>query len=519
MASARSSGSSAALLSLDVFDTALIRVMGTPASLFLILGKRLLAAGVIRCSAEAFARARIEANRRARANAGRGVGLADIYGELQYALDLTDAERDGIRAEELALEEELIRPVPGAAERLAHARASGLAVAFLSDMYLPSSFIRGQLERHGLWMDGDGCYVSCEAGCGKEDGRGYRLMAQAENVPLRRVIHRGNDPRADVTAAWAAGATAEPFLEGNLNRYEEALASHSYATEGLSSVMAGAARLARLAVPATTPREVALRDVAASVVGPTLASFILWLLLRARASGVRRLCFAGPDDGILMRMAESLNVKLDLDLEVRGLVGGELQPASADARSWALVDLFGSGQRLGALHRTRSAGAGTIPAAFVFARVGVKNPDITDTAVPTRSYFSDQPLRRGYLGRLDEWHLRLLCGADRGGSDGLPIIHEALLSFADALWLDPEVLELSADMRPAVAEVTRMFFESPSPAEARAWGTSPAQPQWREGALATKPPLTRALLRSGLAVRRRLASALRAVLRRTPGIR
>jgi FMN phosphatase YigB (HAD superfamily) len=491
MASARRSGSSAALLSLDVFDTALTRVIGTPASLFLILGKRVTAAGMVRCSAEAFSRARIEANRRARANAGRGVGLADIYDELQYALHLTDAERNGIRAEELALEEELLRPVPGAVERLAQARASGLAVAFLSDMYLPSSFIRGQLERHGLWADGDGCYVSCEAGCGKEDGRGYRLMAQAESVPLRRVIHRGNDPVADMAAARAAGATVEPFLEGNLNRYEEALASHSYATEGLSSVMAGASRLARLAVPAVTPREVALRDVAASVVGPTLASFILWLLLRARALGVRRLCFVAPDDGILMRMAQSLNLKLDLDLEVRNLVGNQALPEAAGARSWALVDLVGSGPRLGALD-------------FVFACVGDQDPGLADTAAPTHSYFADLPLRRGHLGRLDEWHLRLLCGADRGGSEGLPLIHEALMSFADALWLDPDALELSADMRPAVAEVTRMFFESPSPAEARAWGTCPAEPEWREGALA---------------VRRRLASAIRAVLRRTPGIR
>jgi hypothetical protein len=60
------------------------------------------------------------------------------------------------------------------------------------------------------------------------------------------------------------------------------------------------------------------------------------------------------------------------------------------------------------------------------------------------------------------------------------------------------------DMRPAVAEVTRMFFESPSPAEARAWGTSAAEAEWRDGAVA---------------VRRRLASAIRAILRRTAGIR
>jgi hypothetical protein len=220
-----------------------------------------------------------------------------------------------------------------------------------------------------------------------------------------------------------------------------------------------------------------------------------------------------------MRMAQSLNSKLELDLEIENLVGNEPLPEPAGERSWALVDLVGSGRRLGPFDRTVSAGVGDTPVAFVFARVGEEDPGLRDTPVRTHSYFSDLPLRRGHLGHLDEWHLRLLCGADPGGREGLPIIHDTLLSFVDALWLDADALELSADMRPAVAEVTRMFFESPSPAEARAWGAYPAEYEWREGAVAMRPPLTRAVFKSGLAVRRRLASAIRAVLRRTQGVR
>jgi FMN phosphatase YigB (HAD superfamily) len=544
-----------ALLSCDVFDTMLVRVVGAPSAVFLILGKRLAAGGLIRCSAEAFARARIEANRRARRNAGRGVGLGDIYHELQFSMDLSDAEREAIRAEELTLETELLRPVPGAADRLAEARAAGQAVAFLSDMYLDSAFLRGQLERHGLLAEGDGCYVSCEAGCGKEDGRAYRAMAEREGVPPGSVLHRGNDPRSDVAGARAAGVGAEPFLEGNLNRFEEALEAHTYATQGLSSVMAGAARLARLSVPASSAREAALRDVAASVGGPTLVSYMLWLLTRARRLGIRRLYFLAPDGHFLVRVVEALVRKLGAECDAR-VIPGVMQPDEAAENrqevlsyihqeglladsDWAVVDAGWSGRRIDAMSRALRAGGGEIPARFVFARFANSGVDWGGESVPVHAYFSDHPLRRGHRGRFNEVYLKLFCGAVHG--EGALVIDKAILSFVDWLWLDPHTLDLEADMRPAVADALHAFFESPSAAEARAWGAYPGQDgdsaearaptasplgvrdllralrhgqirppgnlEWPEGSLALTPPVTRALLKTGLAARRRLTSA------------
>jgi FMN phosphatase YigB (HAD superfamily) len=585
--------SGATLLSCDVFDTVLTRRIGSPAALFLILGKRLATKGLIRSSPEAFARTRIEANRRARANAGRGMGLADIYLELQFTLGLSDADREAIRAEEVALESELLVPVPGAADRLRRAREAGMAVAFLSDMYLDSAFIRSQLARHDMIAAGDGCYVSCEEGCGKGDGRAYRVMAMRESVDLGNVVHRGNDPRADVSAARSVGVTAEPFLAGNLNRFEAVLETHSYPTEGLSSVMAGASRLARLSVPAPDGRQTALRDVAASVGGPVLVSYVLWVLLRARDRGIRRLYFMARDGYLLMRVARSLIQALGLDCEARYLHGGIKawdipttegvsganlfgeaaerrqdalsyfrQEGVFDGSAWALVDLGWSGRLPGAMDRILRADGGGVPAAFFFARFVDEESHAPGHAVPIHAYFSDHDNRRGHPGRLNELFVEMFCGADQGevvgyrrhgdgmvpilASEtnpalsrwGLPIIHETILSFVDRLWLDADGIGLAADMRPAVADVLRLFIASPSPAEARAWGMYPVEygssgavgatiatpftirelphavrhgqirprsgTEWIEGGLAITPPMTRALLKSSLALRRRL---------------
>jgi FMN phosphatase YigB (HAD superfamily) len=520
------SSPAAAVLSCDVFDTVVTRLIGRPAGLFLILGNRLAARRLIGCSAEVFARARIEANRRARANVGRGVGLADIYGELQFALDLSDAEREAIRAEELALETELIQPVPGAAERLRQARAAGLAVAFLSDMYLDSAFIRAQLEHHGLWRDGEGCYVSCEVGCGKEDGRGFRAMAERESVPLDRVVHRGNDPVADIAAARKVGVRVEAFLEGNLNRYEDILEAHAYSTGGFSSVMSGAARLARLSRPAGTPGEAAVRDVAASVGGPVIASYVLWILLRARDLGIRRLHFLAPHGNILMRVANLLIRRLDLDCEIRYLHGDQRTWTPSVARDnfseggpepdsdfleylrqegllqgsdWALVDVGWRGQQLDALSTLLRTAGNEVPAAFFFARREDMDGHAEADAAPIHAYFSDDSRRQGHRGRLDERYLEMFCGAHHGAvvgyrrdgarvvpvlssaTDevrtewGLTMIHDSILAFVDRLWLDTEVLDLGVDMRPAVADVLRTFTGTPSAVEARAWGKYPLE--------------------------------------------
>jgi predicted HAD superfamily hydrolase len=134
------------------------------------------------------------------------MSLSDIYQELQFTLGLTDGERDRIQAEELTLEADLLSPIPATVRRIRLARDSGMAVAFVSDMYLGSAFIREQLERHGLCAAGDGCYVSCELGFPKEDGRAFRALSETEGIALGRVLPAG------MTCGRTSGRPAQPVL-------------------------------------------------------------------------------------------------------------------------------------------------------------------------------------------------------------------------------------------------------------------------------------------------------------------
>ena len=223
-------------------------------------------------------------------------------------------------AAECELEARLLRVIDDNRDRIAASRAQGATIAFLSDMYLPAEFFCRELHRHGLWSDTDRLYLSCDIGELKLTGGLFREFLRREGASPREVsFHRGNHEVADVLQAQRAGIHVEPFLEGNLNRYEQILEAHAWRTEGLSSLFAGASRLARLRVPASQDGEKIQRDVAAGVMGPVLTGFLLWVLRRAMALKVERLYFISRDGEILFQLAQRLAKKLSSPVDLRYL--------------------------------------------------------------------------------------------------------------------------------------------------------------------------------------------------------
>jgi FMN phosphatase YigB (HAD superfamily) len=328
----RSSGHGVRVASFDVFDTVLTRAVGSPHGLFLMLGRRLAYSGTVALSPEAFAYARAAAERRALANLGEPT-LNEIYSELGMGLGLEPSLSATLMESELALHAELLRPVPAARQRLERVRAEGQRVYFISDMHVSSEFIRAQLLRHGLWSEGDRCLVSCELGRSKASGEPFLKILEAEGVSPAQVMHHGDDRVSDQEAAQNLGLTADLLTDARLNRYEEILERHATASEGLSSAMAGASKLARLQVPAHTPRERAIRDVAAGVAAPVLVGYLLWVLRRAREQGLKRLYFVSRDGQVLLAIAKRLAPKLDFPCELRYLYGSRLSWARPAMRS------------------------------------------------------------------------------------------------------------------------------------------------------------------------------------------
>lgn len=331
------------LVSVDIFDTVLTRAAGHPTAVFLLLGRVQAAEGITPLSAEVFARARWDAEQRSRSHHGESTSHRHILDELAWALGLADDVVIALESAELALEEQLLSAVPGAGAWLAELRQAFSKVVFVSDTYFPTEFLERQLRHHGLWQHGDALYPSWDVAREKRTGRLYGVVARREHRRRHQVLHVGNDALADGIAARRGGVRTALASAANINRYEEILERYAFATGGLSSLFAGASRLARLGVPAPSASDGTIREVAAGVVAPVLAGYVLHVLNDAVRRGLDRLYFVSRDGEVLLDIARVLASRTGCGVEVRYLYGSRqawnlpgLHDVTDDQLDWIL---------------------------------------------------------------------------------------------------------------------------------------------------------------------------------------
>ena len=116
----------------------------------------------------------------------------------------------------------------------------------------------------------------------------------------------------------------------NVNRYESAFERQSDQTGGLSALMAGAARLARLREPAgQTPHEHVLYSTAAGVLAPVCTAFAMWLLQQARSNRLKRLYLTSRDGHVLIPILRQLAPAMGVECEFRYLYASRAALAAA----------------------------------------------------------------------------------------------------------------------------------------------------------------------------------------------
>ena len=310
------------IASFDVFDTLLTRRVGKPTSLFLILGHRATLAGLVQILPSVFREQRIKAEEEARTSVlGGEVTLEEIHRALSVRLDISRAVSDTLACLELEVEAEFIIPVPDALEIVRKARVQSASVLFVSDMYLPASFIRDQLKKHGFWLEADRLYVSCEERVSKWEGSLYRKILESERLCPADIQHTGDRRDADFEVPSRLGIQATHLDVCHLTRYEQMLEEFSADSSGFSSLVAGTSRITRLQSPVENRHLATLSEIASSLISPVITYYALWLIREARERELQRLYFVARDGYLVKRVADALIREFRLPLETRYLYG------------------------------------------------------------------------------------------------------------------------------------------------------------------------------------------------------
>src|ERR1035437_2405518 len=291
----------------DVFDTVVSRLVGSPSSIFLIVGGVAQSRKLIDFSTVEFSRRRRYAEIEARNHSKTGeVSLLEIYLKLQRALRWKDTTRDELIKIELNVEFNLIYPVPYICQIISVIAKLNIRHMFISDMYLTADTISEILRAKNVVNGKPNCYVSNHYGLTKRSGKLFEYVLRLEKLNKGNLVFCGNDHLADITVPKRLGLSVRPCTQANLNRYEEILETHAEETSGLSSLMAGASRFVRLNSGVLDQRTSKIVSVASGVVAPLLTGYVLWLFRTARELGIERLYFVSRDGQIMYQLAKKL---------------------------------------------------------------------------------------------------------------------------------------------------------------------------------------------------------------------
>ena len=290
-----------AVVSLDVFDTALTRLLDSPADVFAETERRLVEQ--LGSAARGFAQIREDSEREARlryrlTRDAEEVDHAAILAVLIQRMPALAGHAALVCSVEIAVERSVLVAVPDILELTRRLQRIGKPYLFVSDMYLSSEVLAGFLRQAGFdgWA---GLHVSSETGATKASGRQWQVIRQS-GVDLGSLLHIGDDSHADIEGPKAHGIETLLYTRARSERrtggvLRPAVVAFSRACREV--VLQRRADPARVRPEAAETWQDSGRVLGCIVVG----SFLRWLEGRVRLHGIETLYFCARDGWLMQR--------------------------------------------------------------------------------------------------------------------------------------------------------------------------------------------------------------------------
>lgn len=187
------------IVSFDIFDTLLQRPCLAPTDIFHLVDAKLKQTDTID-----FLKYRLPAEQELN---NPHANLKEIYRHIQKRHKLTDKTIAKMYKAELEAERRLLFRREDVYQLYEYALKCGKRVIAVSDMYLPSRFLKSTLKAKG-YSNIAAVYVSNEYQKRKDSGALYSTVAAAEHTPPQRILHIGDNKQSDYDNAVRQNLTA-----------------------------------------------------------------------------------------------------------------------------------------------------------------------------------------------------------------------------------------------------------------------------------------------------------------------
>jgi predicted HAD superfamily hydrolase len=310
-------------LSVDIFDTAIVRCLLAPNDVFLFLKEIAPFAGLpLGCEQIHELRRQAELDARALLRQRTGsveVMLEEIYAGFVRKAALDPALIPDLVAAERTVELAVCRAHPIVRRLIRQAVEQGKSLLFVSDTFHSRDFLHQLLTQAGYSISPDRIFASCEFREGKYSGRLLLEACQALKLMPGEVAHLGDNAESDGKGAGIAGMPVllHPYAASPVDPHRH----HALGARRIESLLRGTIQT----VAKTEHKKEFWFELGCETFGPLLAGYVLWLITQWRRDKIEHVFFLLRDGLILRQVYEVFR-------EMKpGLPASELLPSSRRA--------------------------------------------------------------------------------------------------------------------------------------------------------------------------------------------
>ncbi|MDE5779179.1 MAG: hypothetical protein K2I10_11825 [Lachnospiraceae bacterium] len=304
------------LISVDIFDTLLLRAVAKPIDLFEIVWEEAEKRDIAKISMypKEYMKFRVEMERRARiGKPNREVTLEDIY---QMYPDYIANDTNQLKELEVEFEEKYCYPNFVVLDWLQEVKKKGCILVLVSDMYLCSKTIRDILAVNGIEVSMfDDLIVSNEYGCNKQNGELFDvLFGKYPDIEPGDMLHIGDNKNADYDQPLKRGMhafhySAIPDRLYSIFDYEKI--RHNIPQPGILSL-----RKMCMADSSYMDYERIAYELGAAVTGPVLSLYISWVCKRLQKLHITRIYPLMREGYLLGELLKKQAQNMGFELEV-----------------------------------------------------------------------------------------------------------------------------------------------------------------------------------------------------------
>lgn len=311
------------MVSFDIFDTLITRITATPYGVFVLMQRELESNSEYQempkdlCSN--FASIRINAERMARAciqKAGiEDVTFEEIYKYLCLRGNITKHQQKQLMKLETDIEYAVSRGINENIEKVKGLLNAGERVVLISDMYLPTEFIRTLLVKADKIFEEIPLYVSNEYKKIKSTTNLFQYVKSKEKVSYTEWKHIGDNEKGDYAAPKRLGIDAQRYSYPQFLTIEKQLLDKEI-YDWSTQLTIGTSRNARIG-----NADDINYAIGTALGAPILTQYVEWILLQSKEKKINRLYFIARDGFILKEIADIIIAKMRLNIDTYYIYG------------------------------------------------------------------------------------------------------------------------------------------------------------------------------------------------------